>query len=106
MKGCVLFTTLFPGHEDAQVIIQAGITKVVYFDDKYHDRRFSQIAKKLFLKAKVDCERYTTLKFIIVKINLSCKDNTSTTTITRSHNIIIINSTIILIVIATHIHVL
>ena len=58
LKGCVLYTTLFPGHEDAKIIIQAGITRVVYFDDKYHDYQFSLIARKLFDKANIKFKRY------------------------------------------------
>jgi dCMP deaminase len=35
LRGCTLFTTLFPSHEDAKMIIQAGIyiNKVVYLND-------------------------------------------------------------------------
>ena len=53
LKGCVLYTTLFPGHEDAKLIIQAGLKRVVYFDDKYHQHGFAIVARKLFEKAEV-----------------------------------------------------
>ena len=57
LKGCVIYTTIFPAHEDAKMIIQAGISKVVYFDDKYHDHDFSFIARKLFYKTNIPCTR-------------------------------------------------
>ena len=48
LHGCTLFATLFPSHEDAKMIIQAGISKVVYLNDDYHNRTFTKIARKLF----------------------------------------------------------
>lgn len=48
LYGCTLFTTLFPSHENAKMIIQAGIRKVVYLNDDYHNRTFTKIARKLF----------------------------------------------------------
>ena len=59
LKDCVLYITLFPAHEDAKMIIQAGIKEVVYFEDKYHDHNFTVIAKKLFQKAGVVFRRYS-----------------------------------------------
>ena len=56
-EGCLLYTTLFPGHEDAKVIIQAGIKEVVYFEDKYHTHEFAIVARKLFVKAGVQCTK-------------------------------------------------
>ena len=58
LSGCTLFTTLFPSHEDAKMIIQAGIRKVVYLSDDYHDRLFSKVARKLF-DASDPCVEYT-----------------------------------------------
>ena len=58
LSGCTLYTTLFPSHEDAKMIIQAGIQHVIYYEDKYHDKAFSAIARKLFMKAKVWYTRY------------------------------------------------
>ena len=48
LSGCTLYTTLFPSHEDAKLIIQAGIRKVVYLNDDYHNHTFTKIARKLF----------------------------------------------------------
>ena len=53
LEGCTLYTTLFPSHEDAKMIIQVGIKEVVYYEDKYHGKRFSEAARLLFKKAKI-----------------------------------------------------
>ena len=44
---------LFPCNECAKVIIQSGITEVVYMSDKYHDTPAMQASKRLFTMAKV-----------------------------------------------------
>jgi deoxycytidylate deaminase len=60
LRGCTLYTTLFPSHEDAKMIIQAGIRKVVYLSDDYYGRAFTKIARKLFDTAdpRVECTGY------------------------------------------------
>ena len=58
LNGCTLYTTLFPSHEDAKMIIQAGISKVVYLNDDYRDHTFTKIARKLFDTAD-PCVQYT-----------------------------------------------
>ena len=37
VKGCSIYTALFPCNECTKLIIQSGITEVVYLSDKYHD---------------------------------------------------------------------
>ena len=63
LRGCTLYTTLFPSHEDAKMIIQAGISKVVYLNDVYHNHTFTKIARKLFDTAHVD---YTGTGYVII----------------------------------------
>ena len=53
LSGCTLYVTLFPSHEDAKMIIQAGIKKVVYLDDDYHNHTSTKIARKLLDTAHV-----------------------------------------------------
>jgi len=36
-KGCKIYVNLFPCNECAKMIIQNGITEVIYESDKYHD---------------------------------------------------------------------
>ena len=53
LKGCTLYCTLFPGHEDAKLIIQSGISRVIYFDKKHYGRKFSEISRNMLMKAGV-----------------------------------------------------
>lgn len=45
---CTIYCTLFPCHECAKQIIQAGIKEVVYYSDKYIDKDSSIAAIKMF----------------------------------------------------------
>lgn len=58
-RGCVLYSTLFPCNECAKVIIQAGITCVVYASDKHKTRESSVASRRLFQLAKVQLRQYT-----------------------------------------------
>ena len=48
LKGARLYTTLFPCNECAKAIIQSGIAKVVYYDDKYADSDAVKASKRMF----------------------------------------------------------
>ena len=37
VKGCTIYVALFPCNECAKLIIQSGITEILYVSDKYHD---------------------------------------------------------------------
>ena len=55
VDGCTMYITRCPSNEEAKVIIQAGITEVIYF---HEDTSGSHIykcdrAKQLFINAKV-----------------------------------------------------
>lgn len=49
VRGCTLYVTLFPCNQCAKIIIQAGITEVVYYEDKHHYKVETK-ASKLMLK--------------------------------------------------------
>lgn len=48
LEGATIYVTLFPCNVCAQDIIQSGIKKIVYLNDKYHDRDFTVAARRLF----------------------------------------------------------
>lgn len=48
LKGCRMYSTLFPCNECAKSIIQVGINEVIYLDDKYHDRDWTVAARLMF----------------------------------------------------------
>lgn len=54
LKGCTLYVSLFPCNECAKAIIQSGISKVVYEDDKYLGSQENLASKKMFADAKVE----------------------------------------------------
>ena len=62
LKGCTLYVTLFPCNECAKAIIQSGIKKVVYYENKYPDSDSVKAAEMLFKIAKVEVEEYGPLK--------------------------------------------
>lgn len=48
ISGCTLYTTLFPCNECAKLIIQSGITEVVYKENKYPDQEAFKASRVLF----------------------------------------------------------
>ena len=47
-RGCDLYVTLHPCNECAKLLIQGGIRKVFYLEDKHHDADNCIAARKLF----------------------------------------------------------
>eukprot|EP01137_Pigoraptor_chileana_P034701 Opistho-2@27649 len=47
VKGCTLFTTLFPCCECAKTIIQAGIAEIVYISDKSHGKPSAVASRRM-----------------------------------------------------------
>lgn len=48
MQGATVYVTLFPCHECAKTLVQAGIGEVVYLDDKYAGTTDNLIARRTF----------------------------------------------------------
>ena len=59
VRGCTVYTTLFPCNECAKAIIQSGITEVVYASDKYADSDSVLASKRMFDTAGVKYRPYT-----------------------------------------------
>lgn len=55
LEGCSIYVNLFPCHDCARNIIQSGIKKVYYIDDKYAETDSTKASKYMFEKAKVQC---------------------------------------------------
>ena len=47
VKGCTVYVSLFPCNECAKAIIQSGITRIVYEDDKYADTEGVKASKRM-----------------------------------------------------------
>ena len=73
LKGSILYVTNFPCNECAKAIIQAGIKKVIFLEDKYPDSDATQVAKMLFETCGVSvfpfqiCENESITEFSGVK---------------------------------------
>lgn len=57
LKGCTLYVSLFPCNECAKAIIQSGITKIVYEDDKYADTDIVKASKHMLRTSGVTLEK-------------------------------------------------
>ena len=53
LRGCRIYTALFPCHECAKAIIQAGISEVVYLSDKYGESESGIASKRMLDQARV-----------------------------------------------------
>ncbi len=58
VRGCTVYTTLFPCNECAKAIIQSGIREVVYMCDKYAETDSVLAAKRMFDTAGVKYRLY------------------------------------------------
>ncbi len=65
LKGCTIYVSLFPCNECAKAIIQSGITKIIYEDDKYAHTDAVKASKRMLKAAGV------TLKQLDKKINVN-----------------------------------
>lgn len=58
LEGSILYVSLFPCNECAKAIIQSGIKKVIYYDDKYAETDSTIVSKKMFDMAGVEYIAY------------------------------------------------
>ena len=58
LKGSKLYVSLFPCNECAKAIIQSGIKRVVYYQNKYADSDAVKAACLLFSRCGVEFEEY------------------------------------------------
>jgi dCMP deaminase len=57
-EGATMYITLQPCHECSKRIIQAGIRRVVYLDDKYKDMWFTQVALDMLSMVDIVVEKH------------------------------------------------
>lgn len=58
LEGAKIYVTLFPCNECAKAIIQCGIKKIIYADDKYADTPSVIASKKMLNAAGVEIKSY------------------------------------------------
>ncbi|WP_338984592.1 dCMP deaminase family protein [Spiroplasma endosymbiont of Diplazon laetatorius] len=54
VRGCEIYTSLFPCNECTKSIIQSGIKRIIYSSDKYDETVENKIAKKMLKEANVE----------------------------------------------------
>jgi dCMP deaminase len=59
LKDSIIYVTCFPCNECAKAIIQAGIKKVIFLEDKYPEADSTCVAKKLFTIVGITFEKYS-----------------------------------------------
>ena len=67
-EGSTLYVTLFPCHECAKAIIQSGITRLVYLDNKYQDTEDFKESLRMLKAASIMIDPYTDLEKEIIDI--------------------------------------
>lgn len=58
VKGCKLYSTLFPCNECAKAIIQNGIVEIIFESDKYHDTDMCVASRRLLDAAGIKYRQY------------------------------------------------
>ena len=58
LEGSTIYVTLFPCNECTKALIQKRVSRIVYFDDKYHDLDTTKAARKMLDAAGVIYEKY------------------------------------------------
>jgi dCMP deaminase len=72
LKGCRIYTALFPCNECTKAIIQSGITEVIYLSDKYHGNDIFKASKIMLDSSGV---KYRKVNTGIKNISLSFDEN-------------------------------
>lgn len=60
LRGCKIYTALFPCNECTKAIIQAGITEVIYLSDKYKSTDPAKASRLMLERAGVRCRKVQT----------------------------------------------
>lgn len=58
LTGSRIYVTLFPCNECTKALIQAGITEIIYYDNKYPDTSSTKASIKMMEAAGVTVRRY------------------------------------------------
>ena len=57
LDGATIYISLFPCNECAKLIVQVGVSEVVYLEDKYHNQDIFIAARRIFDMAGVKCRK-------------------------------------------------
>lgn len=62
VKGCTIYTTLFPCSDCAKLIIQSQIGEVVYLSDSKADKHSFQASRRMLSSANIPCRSFTSIQ--------------------------------------------
>lgn len=62
LRGCRIYTALFPCNECAKAIIQTGIIEVIYLSDKHSETDIVKASKRMLEKSGVATKQFKTDK--------------------------------------------
>lgn len=68
LNGSTIYVTLFPCHECTKLIIQTGIKKIVYADNKYEKSEDYKMARRMLDYVGIECTQYKIDDFTTFKI--------------------------------------
>jgi dCMP deaminase len=70
LRGCKIYTALFPCNECSKAIIQSGITEVIYLSDKYAATDTAKASRLIFEKAGISCRKVNaTISNLVLSFN-------------------------------------
>lgn len=58
VRGCRMYVTLFPCNDCAKLIVQSGITKIIYLEDSKAEKDEFKASTKIFNWAKVELKEF------------------------------------------------
>ena len=65
LDDCTIYVSLFPCNECAKLIIQSGIKRIVYMDDKYDGTESDVASKRMLAAAGVECVKMHRVSIVI-----------------------------------------
>ena len=71
VNGCSIYTTLFPCHECAKILIQSGIKKVVYLSDSKANQPSMQASRAMLTQVGIELRQHVVNE---IEIALSLED--------------------------------
>ncbi|XP_063903570.1 probable deoxycytidylate deaminase [Zophobas morio] len=66
LKNGTIYCTLFPCNECAKLIIQHGIKKIVYLDDKHSAKDTTKASKRMLDLVGVECRQFSSKRTITI----------------------------------------
>lgn len=70
LRGCKIYTALFPCNECTKAIIQSGITEVIYLSDKYEGTDPAKASRRMLDTAGVTYRKVkTTISSLLLSFN-------------------------------------